>query len=365
MRITAIKIAVINPTFLDILPSLIGYLRFFGIQLSSLRNKCVCFGPQYRKTANPGDTVKSPNPFILHLDFDDVDALGESIPDWNVEFRQLDRGSFRGSITQIARDGWVLSHASIKKATEQVGLPPSGMRTVVITNDKPGTMQWRGHAVSANDLMIFPENGELYAVGDRNFNIFTLSFMPEDLGDPDLLTDKGELLHVAPREMASLRRSLSLVMRTSLMKDEDHPLRPNPLHVLRAVLAGASDSERLCSHRKRDRALAEAIKLLQADRFGVMSIGDLSKRLQVSARTLDAAFLDCFGITPASYRKALRLNAVHCNLRRADPATTRVQDVARDFGFVHMSQFATDYRQHFGLLPSESLHSDAAPLFRT
>lgn len=308
--------------------------------------------------------MKSPNPFILHLDFEDVDALGESIPDWNVEFRQLERGSFQGSITQIARDGWVLSHAGIKRATEQVGMPPAGARTIVITSDNTGSLRWRGHNVTANDLMIFPENGELHAVGDRNFSIFTLSFMPEDLGDPDLLADKGELLHIAPREMALLRRSLSLVMRTSRMEGADHPLRPNPLRVLATALSGASDSGRSRLPRKGDRALAGAIKLLQADRHGVMSIGDLSKRLQVSARTLDAAFLDCFGITPASYRKAIRLNAVHRILRRAEPATMLVQDVARDFGFVHMSQFATDYRQHFGVLPSKSLRSAAAPLFR-
>ena len=33
----------------------------------------------------------------------------------------------------------------------------------------------------------------------------------------------------------------------------------------------------------------------------------------------------------------------------------RVQDIAPEFGFWHMGQLASDYKRHFGELPSESL----------
>jgi AraC family ethanolamine operon transcriptional activator len=53
---------------------------------------------------------------------------------------------------------------------------------------------------------------------------------------------------------------------------------------------------------------------------------------------------------------ALRLNGVRRDLRRADPAATRITDLAIKWGFWHMSQFAADYRSFFGELPSNTIN---------
>jgi AraC family transcriptional regulator, ethanolamine operon transcriptional activator len=42
-------------------------------------------------------------------------------------------------------------------------------------------------------------------------------------------------------------------------------------------------------------------------------------------------------------------------LRQAAPGVT-IQDIASHWGFWHLSQFAQDYRQLFGELPSDTLH---------
>jgi AraC family ethanolamine operon transcriptional activator len=60
--------------------------------------------------------------------------------------------------------------------------------------------------------------------------------------------------------------------------------------------------------------------------------------------------------TPGSYLRAIRLNGVRRNLvstQGGAPGT--VQSVVADWGFWHLSQFATDYRKLFGKRPSESL----------
>ena len=44
----------------------------------------------------------------------------------------------------------------------------------------------------------------------------------------------------------------------------------------------------------------------------------------ISERTLQYAFRDRFGIPPKSYLTALRLNGIRRDLRRADPASTRI-----------------------------------------
>ncbi|MFL9946155.1 helix-turn-helix domain-containing protein [Paraburkholderia agricolaris] len=60
--------------------------------------------------------------------------------------------------------------------------------------------------------------------------------------------------------------------------------------------------------------------------------------------------------TPGSYLRAMRLNGVRRDLVSTQGGAPRtVQSVAADWGFWHLSQFATDYRKLFGKRPSESL----------
>jgi AraC-like DNA-binding protein len=62
-----------------------------------------------------------------------------------------------------------------------------------------------------------------------------------------------------------------------------------------------------------------------------------------------------FGVSPKAYLQSLRLNAARKELKNSDPLSAKVADVANQWGFWHMGQFAADYRRHFGELPSETL----------
>lgn len=56
----------------------------------------------------------------------------------------------------------------------------------------------------------------------------------------------------------------------------------------------------------------------------------------------------------AHYMKAHRLNSVHKDLGRDDPSLRKISDVANKWGFWHLGQFARDYRNWFGELPSDT-----------
>ena len=58
------------------------------------------------------------------------------------------------------------------------------------------------------------------------------------------------------------------------------------------------------------------------------------------------------GISPHAYIRAVSLNGVRSHLKNPDSPYTSVQDAAAAYGFWHMSQFALDYKQLFGELPS-------------
>ncbi|HEY0636331.1 MAG TPA: helix-turn-helix domain-containing protein [Pseudonocardiaceae bacterium] len=82
-----------------------------------------------------------------------------------------------------------------------------------------------------------------------------------------------------------------------------------------------------------------------------LSVGRIAMAANMSPRGLYLLFQGS-GDTPARLLKRLRLRACHRAL--LDPATTRpIMDVAADHGYVRPDQFARDFRQEFGLPPSQ------------
>jgi AraC-like DNA-binding protein len=56
-----------------------------------------------------------------------------------------------------------------------------------------------------------------------------------------------------------------------------------------------------------------------------------------------------------SYLRHFRLDRAHERLRRADPATTSVTEVALTCGLRHLGRFATEYHDRYGETPSQTL----------
>ena len=85
-----------------------------------------------------------------------------------------------------------------------------------------------------------------------------------------------------------------------------------------------------------------------------LTLTDLCKHLNTSNSSLNYSFREIFGVSPMAYLKQLRLRSVHKALKAA-ASTTKVVDLAHQFGFWHMGRFSQDYKQMFGELPSETL----------
>ena len=85
---------------------------------------------------------------------------------------------------------------------------------------------------------------------------------------------------------------------------------------------------------------------------------------RASERTLNYAFMERFGLSPALYMKVQRLNGVRRDLRGHQEPSMNVADVANKWGFWHLGQFARDYRNLFCELPSATYkrkHNTSAP----
>ena len=85
-----------------------------------------------------------------------------------------------------------------------------------------------------------------------------------------------------------------------------------------------------------------------------VSVAEVAQLTGVTDRTLRYAFEEAYGLSPKQYLQAYRLNKVHRHLRQARKEGRNVSDVANEWGFWHMGQFARDYRRMFGSLPAET-----------
>jgi AraC family ethanolamine operon transcriptional activator len=107
-----------------------------------------------------------------------------------------------------------------------------------------------------------------------------------------------------------------------------------------------------------------ALAAINDRRGDILSIGDLCRIARASERTLDYAFMERFGLSPALYMKVQRLNGARRDLCGEHEPSTNIADVANKWGFWHLGQFARDYRNWFCELPSATYkrkHNTGAP----
>ncbi len=109
------------------------------------------------------------------------------------------------------------------------------------------------------------------------------------------------------------------------------------------------------SLRRRDRAIGLCLERLEHPDWTELSPAQLCEIAGVGERTLQYAFRERFGLTPAAFLKARRLVIARQRLVRSLSEEKTVGDVAASLGFWHLGHFAADYRHAFGEAPSETL----------
>jgi AraC family ethanolamine operon transcriptional activator len=109
------------------------------------------------------------------------------------------------------------------------------------------------------------------------------------------------------------------------------------------------------SRSRRMKALEKAIGIIRWQATDKLRISDLVPQTGVSRRTLENAFQDGVGVSPAAYLKATRLRALNRHLLQAARDESSVASLCQQHGFSHLGQLASDYRAMFGELPSVTL----------
>jgi AraC-like DNA-binding protein len=127
------------------------------------------------------------------------------------------------------------------------------------------------------------------------------------------------------------------------------------LRLLINCLPADAALENLSTRRQHARIMAKFEDALTGYIESQVTVSQLAAAVGVPEHTLMRCCAQTLGMNPSRYLRLRRLNLVRSELRRADPATASIKEIAQRFQFFEPKRFAGAYRRLFGELPSTTL----------
>jgi AraC-like DNA-binding protein len=173
---------------------------------------------------------------------------------------------------------------------------------------------------------------------------------------------EGRAIAPAPTAAKALQ---SLVSKVCRLGDTRLEVMANPeiarslgqelLHALVNCLA-TENADRISKRRRHHTDIMVRFEEALATRSAPhLNLSELCTAIGVPERTLRLCCAEFLGVSPIRYYQLRRLNMARAALRRADPETASVAEIARDHQFTELGRFAVAYRAIFGETPSSTL----------
>jgi AraC family ethanolamine operon transcriptional activator len=308
---------------------------------------------------------------FLSLQTRDFDELALAFGNWDAAFRQLSRGAFEGSLHVLQVGGIQVIQVQANRVIQAQGVQREKRLLFAPVTPRNAGSLWKGQHLRPGQIRLMVPGEEMDHRTTAEFEILALTVVPEVLEEAATVLhgiDLGDWLvgrfafDPAPAAQAKVEAHLRQLLRLAtafphLVAQPEHAriVEQSCLNLLLRSLLGGNPSTPGVDRRRHRRLLARGVEeYLELRLREPLMVQDLCAEFDVSARTLEYAFREAFGLTPMAYFKARRLNAVRQALKQAAPGSTTVHAVAQQWGFWHTGAFAAEYRRLFGELPSET-----------
>ncbi|WP_462382530.1 helix-turn-helix domain-containing protein [Pseudomonas sp. Marseille-QA0892] len=298
----------------------------------------------------------------------DIEEHAQALKGWQLRYDQLSPGIFSGELIHMELGGMQLIRDRSNQAMTKKGQSWDGAITFSMPLDCPDPrFHCIGHSIEKPSLLIArAEQLPELRVG-ADLDLVCVAVDQAVLNDA--ITRQGRELDLnhLPRcyQLLSLPSQLELIR---LFRDVLDHQATGPALLGHASIRGAlrdaiimhllelidSDEGHTLPPSARKRMVDRAREYALANCDRPISILDVCNQIGASRRKLQYCFQETLGTNPVAYLRALRLNAVHRQLLHPN-GNDSVQTVAAEWGFWHLSRFATDYRQLFGERPSDTL----------
>ncbi len=307
---------------------------------------------------------------LLQASSTDVDEHCASLGRWRLNYDQISAGAFAGSFTQLSLPRVEVFREITSQQVRQYGQLGAGSFGIGLPWHGDGEVNCNG-ASAAGAKVIACIDAEVDMCTPKAFEfrgVVTSAALIEELAAsldielPRSVWHQLRVIEIAEPPVARLRAHLAAIHETITIAPErfDDPLARQALEdallvEIMDMLPTARPSDPGRSSVARKQTVDRARELMHGSGDRSLALLEVCKAVGASPRKLGYCFQEVLGTSPMHYWRAMRLNRVRRELKRADNASNSVYDVAVQHGFWHFSQFSLDYKRHFSELPSETL----------
>jgi AraC-like DNA-binding protein len=232
---------------------------------------------------------------------------------------------------------------------------------------------WNGVELTLGDIILHSlgERAHQWTKGTSRWGLVSLpvGHLPrycKVLAELDLIEHPvGRIFRPAPGAAVQLRRLHSKACHLAetspeifIHQEAARAVEQELIHALVECLANGDASQTLMVRQHHANIMTRFESASRMDFGKQPSLSELCATLGVPERTLRDCCVKFLGVSPCQYMRLRRLNLVRAELKRADPATTSVAQIARRHHFSELGRFAAVYRRIFGEFPSVTLASE-------
>ncbi len=310
-----------------------------------------------------------PAPLYSRVESRDFDEIALALAGLNTDFRQLSGGEFRGEVELVMLGSLRIMRIAVNRVIQARGAIEADKACFSLITPTNEGASWRGRHRRRGDINVNSPSSEVDHLSSREYDSLTIVADIDHLrsaGDALMGIDIGPYLRGSnglgptPQSFAALesvaRTILDLARSSSGSLDSPRSRAVFEENLTRSLLNAPARKQSLADDRpvpNRQRVARRAEEFMLANLRSSLLMTSLCEELDVSERTLRYAFHDQFGVSPRAYFEMLRLNAIRHQIV-GTRETVRVQEIARQWGVVHLGNFAADYRRLFGEAPSKT-----------
>jgi AraC family transcriptional regulator, ethanolamine operon transcriptional activator len=304
--------------------------------------------------------------YVNYQTFEDADRHAHALSGWDQRYDQVGEGTFRSFVKQVATEHVQVFQESANVRMVQRGQLPPGRATF-------GLMLGGGAPFSFQGVKV-DESALIFTAGAKEFTLHS----PPDMSMLGVAIDLDLLERVADREGFELeggvlaqqvlnipaaagtragRRIVSAV-EAAIAEPESFSRASFADTVAESILDllafNVPTHEDRLTYACRADVVRRSHDLVLAQPEQPVSIMDLCANLRISRRTVQNSFQSVTQMNPIAYLRAVRLAQVRRLLKTTSPQEVPVREAAMRWGFSNLGHFASDYKSHFGELPSQT-----------
>jgi AraC family ethanolamine operon transcriptional activator len=305
-----------------------------------------------------------------------LDEFVSRVQGIHLELMQTDQGAFRAEGIQTYLGDVLLGTARLGRALVQTWKFPAQSVTIAVRTSRTPAL-WHGTSFGPSDLLVSGPGTEIELASQPGFGIAYVSFPNQEFqraakfhGCYCSIIDKAKFVLFrlpkarAAHEIRAAIRTLICDASAKLAEPRnpkwEQAKRDELLHHIILAASGGVPFDPSGHNAQRAQVLKQAVSAIKERPSDVLTVGALCRIAGASKRTLHYAFVERYGLPPARFMKACRLNGARSDLSRINSQGIKISDVANKWGFWHLGQFAKDYRLWFGELPSETSRRNQA-----